>query len=159
MIRHNNKDVLVRRHLETCIFSYVAAELKTGDLCVRGSEQFADYRAQLLSWEECEPLVAEYCQQLGFAQTADGFVEQLRDWLTAVASEVDRMRPANKLLVISENGEPVLKKVPRRLPPPGFAKLEAALRERMPEQHLLDMLCNVDYWAHWSRHLGPVLAT
>src|SRR2546425_1134704 len=82
MIRHNNKDVLVRRHLETCIFSYVAAELKTGDLCVRGSEQFADYRAQLLSWEECEPLVAEYCQQLGFAQTADGFVEQLRDWLT-----------------------------------------------------------------------------
>lgn len=156
MIRRNNKDVLIRRHLETCVFSYVAAELKTGDLCVRGSEQFADYRDQLLTWEECEPLVAEYCQQLGFAQTAEGFVEQLREWLTAVASEVDRTRPANKLLVIAENGEPILKKVPHRLPPPGFSKLEAALRERMSEQHLLDIVCNVEYWTHWSRHLGPL---
>ncbi len=95
-VRQKGKDVLARRHLETCIFTYVAAELKTGDLCVRGSEQFADYREQLLSWEECEPKVAEYCQHVGFAGTADGFVEQVRALLTETANEVDRKRPANK---------------------------------------------------------------
>ena len=50
----------IRQHLETCVLTYVATELKTGDLCIRGSEQFADYRDQLLSWEVCEPQVADY---------------------------------------------------------------------------------------------------
>jgi hypothetical protein len=57
--QHEGKDCYIRKHLEACLFSYIAAELKTGDLCVTGSEQFADYRSYLLSWEECEPKVAE----------------------------------------------------------------------------------------------------
>ena len=52
MVRRRRRDWFIRQHLETCVFSYVVAELKTGDLCVRGSEQFADYRDQLLSWAD-----------------------------------------------------------------------------------------------------------
>ncbi len=58
-VRRKNQVMLDRRHLEVCIFTHVAAELKTGDFCVVGSEQFADDREQLLPWETCEPLVAE----------------------------------------------------------------------------------------------------
>ncbi len=43
-VRRKRKDWYIRQHLETCVFSYLAAELKSGDLCVRGSELFADYR-------------------------------------------------------------------------------------------------------------------
>jgi Tn3 transposase DDE domain len=150
------KDWFIRQHLETCVFSYVAAELKTGDLCVRGSEQFTDYWDQLLSWEECEPKVAEYCQQLGFAMDAEGFVEGLKRWLTQVSLEVDRTKPDNHELVITEKGEPVLKKPPLKTPPKGLAKLEAAVAERMPESHVLDILCRIDYWTKWTRHLGPL---
>jgi hypothetical protein len=92
----------IRQHLETCVFSYVAEELKSGDLCVAGSEQYADYRDQLLSWEECEPKVAEYCQRLGLPMTADGFVEHLRSFLTEVAAEVDCTRPQNHELIINQ---------------------------------------------------------
>ena len=46
MVRRKSKSWFIRQHLETCVFSYVAAELKSGDLCVRGSEQYADYREQ-----------------------------------------------------------------------------------------------------------------
>src|SRR5260370_40946465 len=95
MVRRKRKSWFRRQHLETCVFSYVALELKSGDLCVSGSEQFADYRDQLLSWQECEPKLAEYCQQLGFPMTAEGFVEHLRTWLTEVAAGVDRTRPQN----------------------------------------------------------------
>src|SRR6266571_8274702 len=63
-----------RQHLETCVFSSLADELKSGDICVIGSEQFADYRDQLLPWEMCEPKVAAYCQQLGLPATAEGLV-------------------------------------------------------------------------------------
>ncbi len=59
-------NLLYRKRLEICIFSYLASELKTGDVSVQGSEKYADYRKQLLSWKECEPLVKEYCKELNF---------------------------------------------------------------------------------------------
>src|SRR5450631_2106692 len=93
IVQHKGKSCYVRQHLETCIFSAIAAELKTGDLCITGSEQFADYRSQLLSWEECEPKVADYCQRLNFPATAEGFVEYLQTRLITVATQVDQSRP------------------------------------------------------------------
>jgi hypothetical protein len=38
----NGKPALERRNLEICVFSCLAEELKTGDLCVVGSEKYAD---------------------------------------------------------------------------------------------------------------------
>ncbi|MDN5698198.1 MAG: Tn3 family transposase, partial [Rubrobacter sp.] len=46
----NGHSAFNRRHLEVCVFYHLSAELKTGDLCVEGSEKYADYREQLLSW-------------------------------------------------------------------------------------------------------------
>ncbi|MGF6961289.1 hypothetical protein QFZ97_007245 [Paraburkholderia youngii] len=39
-----------RRYLELCVFSYMAEELRVGDLCVSGSDAYADYRDHLLPW-------------------------------------------------------------------------------------------------------------
>ena len=132
LVRRKRKSWFHRQHLETCVFTYLADELKSGDVCVRGSEQFADYRDQLLSWEECEPKVAEYCQQLGLPMTAEGFVENLRTWLTDVAAEVDRARPSNRELIITDKGEPVLKKTPAKAQPSWLPQLEEALQEKNP---------------------------
>lgn len=60
----DGQEVLVRRQLEVCIFSYLATELKTGDACVVGSENYADFREQLLPWSECESQIAEYCMEV-----------------------------------------------------------------------------------------------
>jgi hypothetical protein len=37
-----------RRQLEVCVFSYLMAALRSGDVTVKGSESFADHRDQLL---------------------------------------------------------------------------------------------------------------
>lgn len=66
------------------------------------------YRDQLLSWAECEPKVAAYCQQLGFPTNAEEFVEQLGEWLTQTAADVDLAASDNHSLTISEKGEPSL---------------------------------------------------
>ncbi len=132
LVRRKRKSWFVRQHLEACVFSYVAAELKTGDLCVEGSEEFADYRDQLLSWEECEPKVAQYCQRLALPMTAEGFVEHLRTKLSEVAAEVDRTREANHELMINERGEPVLKKLRAKPTPAGLAQLDEALQAKIP---------------------------
>jgi TnpA family transposase len=156
MVRRKNKSWSIRQHLETCVFSYVAQELKSGDLCVSGSEQFADYRDQLLSWQECEPKLAEYCQQLNFPRTAEGFVEHLRSFLTEVAAEVDRTKPQNHELVINEKGEPMLKKLRAKAEPANLAQLEEALAEKIPERHLLDVLARIDHVTNFTRHFGPL---
>ena len=38
-----------RRYFEICLFTQVVNELKSGDLCIPGSEEYGDYRAQLVS--------------------------------------------------------------------------------------------------------------
>jgi hypothetical protein len=50
---------LVRRHFGACVFSCLAAELRSGDVAVAGSESYASFADQLLSWEECEPLAQQ----------------------------------------------------------------------------------------------------
>jgi len=154
-IRQGENSWLARRPLEICVFSYLATELRTGDLCVRGSFSYADYREQLLSWQECEPMVADYCRQLGFAPSAQGFVQQLKQWLTQTAEVVDRVYPQNGQVAISTTGNPVLKRILRQEPPAGARRLELALQERLPERNLLDVLANVQHWTEWARHFGP----
>lgn len=108
-VRRKKQVMLDRRHLEVCIFTHVAAELKTGDFCVLGSEQFADYREQLLPWETCEPLVAEYCREVGLPATGVALVEHLKSELTKIGREIDYGVPTNGgQLSISPKGEPFL---------------------------------------------------
>jgi hypothetical protein len=156
LVRHKGKCCFVRQHLETCVFSYVAAELRSGGLCVVGSEQFAGYREQLLSWEDCAPKVAEYCQRLGLPATAEGLVAHIQAWLTEVSTQVDQTRPDNHDLIITEQGEPALRKLPAKRPPAGLVHLEEALQDTLPERHLQDILCRVDHWTGFTRHFGPL---
>lgn len=147
---------VMRRHFEVCIFSYLAAELKSGDICVLGSEAYADYREQLLSWSDCQPLVEPYCQQLGFPTNAEGFVAHLKSRLTQTASSVDIGYPNNTSIVISEQGEPVLKRPPANRESAYLKNLEALISERIPERNLIDILRNVDYWTNFTRHFSPI---
>ena len=55
----------------------------------RVQKRYADFRAQLLPWEECEQSVAEYCEQLGIPATDEGFVEHLKAMLVERSAEVD----------------------------------------------------------------------
>jgi hypothetical protein len=96
---------LARRHFEVCVFAAVAAALKAGDVAVEGSDAYADYREQLLPWDECEPQLAEYCEQVSLPTTATAFVEHLKAWLTDAAERVDARFPSNGEVVITDRGE------------------------------------------------------
>jgi len=43
-----------RRDLEVCVFNYVAALLRAGDLAIAGADSYADYLEQLLPWAVCQ---------------------------------------------------------------------------------------------------------
>lgn len=155
-VEQGNKTKIVRRHLEVCVFSYLMAELRSGDICVKGSENYADHREQLLPWSECLPLIDQYCGDLGFASDAVGNVYQLKSLLTDTAMLVDAGYPDNRQLVINDLGEPVLKKSPRHDLSPSAKTLLEAVEQRFGERNLIDILRNVDYWTNFTRHFGPM---
>jgi hypothetical protein len=129
-----------RRQLEICVFTHLALALRTCDVAVVGSEQYADYRNQLLPWDQCEPLLDDYCAKLGLPRTAKEFVQQLRTEIETTAAEVDANFPTNTALTINEDGEPVLKRPTARKPPASAMELEAAIQTFLPERSLLDVL-------------------
>ena len=51
------------------MFSCLAAELRSGDIAVTGSDSYANLHDQLMTWEECRPLARAFCAQAGIPPT------------------------------------------------------------------------------------------
>jgi len=147
---------LHRRHFEACVFTYLASELRTGDIAVRGSQAYANWAEQLLRWSDCEALLGEFCAETGLPSTARAFTDQLRARLADQAAVVDAKYPENTDLVIDPaTGKPSLKRRQAKDPDAGVLALEEALKERMPERTLLEILARTAYWLEWWRRFGP----
>jgi hypothetical protein len=144
-----------RRHFEVCLFSQVMWGLKSGDLCIEGSDQFADYREQQISWEEYQATVNDYGRMMGFPVTGAAFVNYMRDRLEARAQATDLAFPTNKSVRI-ENGEPIITKALARPIPPSLRALELLIAERLAPINILDLLSDTEGWLNWTRVFGPL---
>ena len=154
-VRDQGSTWLKRRELEVCVFSYLADGLRSGDLYVSDSEEFADYREQLLDLDTCKSKASEYCQALDFADSPEAFVNQLREKLREVSHRVDLGFPQNTELSIDTIGKPHLKRIKSQTQPEDLQAFKQMVRERMPERHLLDILKCVQDWTNYIRHFGP----
>ena len=153
----------VRRHFEAMVFYYLAEELRTGDVAVIGSEEYADWSEQLLPWDQVEEKLPEYLVEVGLREPGDAtpfdgrvFVAQLRKRLSEAAAKADGEYPENdELFIDPDSGVPKLK--PRRAEKPRKSAqvLEQAIKERMPERSLLGIVARTAYWIEWWRRFGP----
>ena len=67
-----------RLYFELCVLSQVVNEIKSGDLFVENSEQYNDYRDQLISWNQYEGEVKNYGKLVGFSTDSLEFVAKLK---------------------------------------------------------------------------------
>ncbi len=155
-VKEDGNTFYSRRHLEVCIFYYLVSGLKTGDLCIDTSEEFADYRKQLLPWDECEDLVHDFCIEMNFKEDPSEFIDELKKILKEKSVEVDKKYPSNGQIVINENGEPVLKRYKANTVPKSVIELENTIYKCLPERDIIEILCNVEHWLNWTRHFGPL---
>jgi TnpA family transposase len=143
------------RHFEVCVFSHIVHELKSGDLCIPGSDKYSDYREQLISWDEYEKSIQEYATQAGLNINADQFVAQFRESLEQTASAVDQAFPTNEAVRI-ENGEPIITRLTRKETSPQLKLLEQILAEKIEPISILDVLADSEHWLNWTRHFGSI---
>jgi len=155
--RHHNEAPkrLRRRYFELSVFSQLMMELKSGDLCIPGSNHFADYREQMLSWEEYDRQIAAYGEMVGLPVEGAAFVAHMKARLTRVAQETDKAFPDNTHLRI-ENGEPILRRPEKASTPTGLRNFEQLIADRLEPTHLLDILRDTEHWLHWTRFFGPI---
>lgn len=72
-------------------------QIRSGDIAVIGSEDFADYRTRLLSWAECEKLLPDCCAKVGLAPTREGFVicARKRHSLPSAQAQISLLHPVS----------------------------------------------------------------
>lgn len=146
-----------RRYLEICVFSHLSNDLRSGDVCIDGSDAFADHRKQLLSWEKCLERLPGYCDRVGLPDNASEFVENLKLLLSSTADQVDKEFPGHDGdVAISAGGEPTLRKVTAREIPASAIALQASIESRTTPRNLLDIIANIDHWTGFTRHFGPI---
>lgn len=135
----------------------MAEELQVGDLCVSGSDAYADYRDHLLPWRQCEQQLPDYCDKLGLPADGSDFMRRLRQWLTDAAYKLDEALPCKREhVVIDRHGEPILRKTVAKEMPASAIALQERLNARLPTRNMLDILANIEHWPHFTRHLGPL---
>lgn len=95
----------------------LAEKLRTGDVAVVGSEEYAGWSTQLLAWEAVQEKLAYYLVEVGLCEEGEAgefdaafFRRQLEDKLRNAAAGADAGYPDNEGLVIDpETGIPSLK--------------------------------------------------
>ncbi len=146
-----------RKELETCIIDYVSKGLNSGDLHVEGANNYADYRAILMPWDECKLKLDDYCQQSCIPNNAKAMVSEIRQMLIDKAKYVDdNYDNLPDFIINEEDGRPILKKYEPKPKSESAEKLELLIKERMPERGLLDILSNADHYANWTSECGPL---
>ena len=147
--------VLKKRELEIAVLFHIADSIRNGDLYVTGSEEYADYRKQLLPWSECEKLLEHYCKSVGLPNNAVDFVGLIKKQLTDAAKNADESYPDNTDFYIDENGAPHLRKQKANPLPKGLRHFEEMIKKKMPKRDLIDLLKRVQSWIPYTRHFGP----
>ncbi|MFK4149588.1 Tn3 family transposase [Streptomyces sp. NPDC004065] len=134
----------VRRHFEAMVFTYLAEELRTGDVAVAGSEEYGDWSKQLLAWEVVEEKLPAYLVEIGLAEDE------------GEAAGFDAGYPDNESLVIDPaTGIPSLKAHRSEGQRPSAKRLEQEVKARMPERTLIGICARTAYWVEWWRRFGP----
>lgn len=159
----NRPGAFVRKHFEAMVFTALAEELRTGDVAVAGSEEYADWSEQLLPWQDVEAKLGDYLVEVGLAEPGDNapydavsFRRQLQDKLTAAAAAADAGYPDNEGLVIDPaTGIPSLKAHRSEGQRASAKALEQEIKARMPERSLLGIVSRTAYWVEWWRRFGP----
>jgi hypothetical protein len=144
-----------RHYFELCVLSQLALELKSGDLFVPGSDQFADYREQLISWEEYDTQVVDYAAMMKLQTEPLAFTAKLAEQLSTQAKQVDQSFPENSFVRL-EKDKLVIRKKQRLDIPPELKKLDKLMSSRLPETNILDILVEMESWLDLSLDFQPV---
>ena len=144
-----------RKYFELCVLSQVSIELKTGDLFINHSEEYSDYRVQLLDWSDYHEQIGEYSVLLDLPSDPELFVAKLHEQFASTAASIDHQFPDNESVDIDDDGL-LIRRPETRTPSAALKKLDQTITERLPEQNILDVLTETERWLNLHQQFKPI---
>lgn len=146
---------IYRKRLEIAIFTEVAGQLKTGDICINNSTKYSDYRKQLVDWDYFYQNKSGMCELMSFEESNESFVATIKEKFYQVAKSVDEKIPENEDLVI-ENNKILLKKVKQAPRSKELLELESYLENNISFVTILELMTDTFRWTNLPRFFGPI---
>ena len=153
--RGRNGGMLHRRFFELCVFHQIMRELNSGDLYVKGSDRFDDFRVHQVSAEEFQRELSRYSEIVGLPVDGKTFAKELRQRLGAALDEADANFPENDSIEFGEQGL-IIHKPGKEPEPPNKALIDQAITASMPQISILDVLTETEQWLDLHRLFGPL---
>jgi TnpA family transposase len=147
--------MLHRRFFELCVFHQIMRELNSGDLYVKGSDRFDDYRIHQVSDEEFHLELPGYCEIVGLATDGKSFTKNLRKQLGDALDETDARFPENDSIEFGPNGL-IIHKPGKEPEPPNKPLIDQAITASMHEISILDLLTETEQWLDLYKLFGPL---
>ncbi|PRR81176.1 Tn3 family transposase [Clostridium vincentii] len=151
----NDNEDLNRRRFEVCAFYEIMQDLKSGDLCIKGSDKYSDYREQLINLEEYDQEIKTYGEQVGIPVTSVAFAQHVKTLLSDAANSADTSFPSNQYLRI-QKGEPILTPLKKKEEPKDLKLIKSLLADKMKQVSILDILYTSQQWYNWTKFFGPL---
>lgn len=98
VFQHSGREVMVidghplglsKLYFELCVLLHLAWELKSGDMCIEGSEDFANYTRELVTDAELQAELPLFLQQMGLDETPSKMTQTLKSRLQETARWAD----------------------------------------------------------------------
>jgi TnpA family transposase len=144
-----------RKYFELCVLTEVMRELQSGDLYVEHSDQYSDYREQLIDWDTYQAQVADYGAMLDLPTEPAAFVAKLKQRLADTAAGVDHGFPDNEH-VDFVGDELVIRKHAKTAKPAALDRIDQQISARLPPKNILDILVESERWLDLHRLFGPL---
>jgi TnpA family transposase len=145
-----------RKYYEVCVLLQMERALKCKEIWVEGSYAWRNPSEDLPpDWANEEKRVSYY-KQLNQPMSAQTFIENVRQEMTAALSEFNRILPGNPHVKIyfpggSEQGLFQVSKLKARPDPPSIALVKEAIQERYGMLDLLDVFVEADRLVDFTR--------
>ncbi|WP_136419061.1 Tn3 family transposase [Herbaspirillum sp. ST 5-3] len=153
--RTGNVAEVNRKYFEMCVLTETMRELQSGDLFVANSDQYSDYRVQLVDWDAYHAQVDDYGEMLEIPVEPKTFVARLKKSLAETARQVDEGLPGNENVELNGN-QIILRKQDKEAKPAALDDVDRLLLERIPEKNILDILVESESWLDLHKHFGPL---
>ena len=144
-----------RKYFELCVFTEAMQELQSGDLYVKDSDQYSDYREQLIDWETYQAQLPDYGKMLDLPTDPPAFVAHLKKLLSDTAARVDQGFPKNEHVEIAGN-ELIIRKHAKEEEPVALERIDKLLTDKLPKKNILDILVESERWLDLHKLFGPL---
>jgi len=146
------KETINRYYYELGIFTELLDEMNCGDIFIPGAYHFNDPNLSLISDENFEENIDDYCHMTQLEKDKKAFVFSLQTLLSSQANATDQHFPNNAYLHIVNN-KPTIKKTKTEEKSPHLEALSDAINKRMPLITIIDVIRDVDQWIGLSNTL------